>query len=86
MCEAPRKKGGRLASCNIRSLLLPLPAAASRSCRWRAAACLMEQKRVVSCVRYDIIPGTKSQDPFGFLVGYAYYLKDVLFVLRILCA
>ena len=45
VCQAPRKKGGPRASCDIHSLLLPLPAAASRSCRWRAAACLIEKKK-----------------------------------------
>ena len=49
VCQAPRKKEGRLASYYIQSLLLPLPAAASRSCRKRAAACLIEQKKNVFC-------------------------------------
>ena len=36
MCQAPRKKAGRR---DIHSLLLLLPAPASKSCRWRVAAC-----------------------------------------------
>ena len=39
-----------------------IPAAASRSCRWRAAACLNRAKKNCVFLWYDIITGTKKQD------------------------
>ena len=72
-------EGGRRPTCDTHSLLLPLAAAGSSSCRWwaasaEAAACFKQLYKSFFCVLYnmicsvwfDIIPCAKSQLPIGF--------------------
>ena len=88
MCQGPRQKRGRRASYDMHSLLLPFAAAASRSCRWRAAACgcsMLKIEKRNRRVLYDIsYLVQKSKIRSAFHQISLVFLKLLFFCLRII--